>query len=211
MAPPWSSGSVLDHRSLPSGFESRSGHTWMFCRPWLRLITFGGRSAHSAYHVHKSGRKTATINIKGCPRLIRLFISARVHFGSLIRVRIEVYIMRFIYLLTGWRADWLTDSHTDRLSFSMTTRSTAIGQLTVRWQMLANWSELNVTTRCTLYDDIFPSTNQTYGRPSRTPPSVPTVQVTHRKHRRPSSWFAIADVRRPERNIAAYKISAEGW
>ena len=25
-APPWSSGSVLDHRSLPPAFESRRGH-----------------------------------------------------------------------------------------------------------------------------------------------------------------------------------------
>jgi len=27
-ATPWSSGSVLDHRSLPSVFESRRGHFW---------------------------------------------------------------------------------------------------------------------------------------------------------------------------------------
>ena len=29
----------------------------------LRLITFGGRSAHLAYHVHKRGRKTSIIVI----------------------------------------------------------------------------------------------------------------------------------------------------
>ena len=28
---------------------------------WRRFITFGGRSAHLAYHVHKSGRKTSII------------------------------------------------------------------------------------------------------------------------------------------------------
>jgi len=35
----------------------------------LRLITFGGRSAHLAYLVHKSGRKTSIIIIimsEGC-------------------------------------------------------------------------------------------------------------------------------------------------
>ena len=62
-APPWSSGSVLDHRSLPPGFESRRGHIWRLFHLRLRFITFGGRSAHLAYHVHKSGRKTSIIII----------------------------------------------------------------------------------------------------------------------------------------------------
>jgi len=30
---------------------------------WLLFITFGGRSAYLAYHVHKSGRKTSIIII----------------------------------------------------------------------------------------------------------------------------------------------------
>jgi len=51
-------GSELDHRSLPPEFESRRWHSWRVCRLWLRFITFGGRSAHFAYHVHKSGHKT---------------------------------------------------------------------------------------------------------------------------------------------------------
>jgi len=62
-APPWCSGSVLDHRSLPPVFESRRGHIWRLFHLSLRLITFGGRSAHLAYYVHKSGRKTAIIII----------------------------------------------------------------------------------------------------------------------------------------------------
>ena len=62
-APPWSSGSVLDYRSLPPVFESRRGHIWRLFRLSLRLITFGGRSAHLAYLVHKSGRKTSIIII----------------------------------------------------------------------------------------------------------------------------------------------------
>ena len=61
-APPCSSGSVLHHISLPPGFESRSGHIWRLFQLWLRLINFGGRSAHLAYHVHKMGRKTQIIS-----------------------------------------------------------------------------------------------------------------------------------------------------
>jgi len=60
--PPWSSGSLLDHRSLPPIFESRRGHIWRLFRLWLHLITFGGRSAHLAYPVHKRGRKTSTLS-----------------------------------------------------------------------------------------------------------------------------------------------------
>ena len=56
---PWSSGSVLDHRSLPPVFESRRGDIWRLFHLWLRFVTFGSRSAHLAYHVHKSGRKTS--------------------------------------------------------------------------------------------------------------------------------------------------------
>ena len=54
-------GSVLDHRSLPPVFESQHGNIWRLFRLRLRLITFGGRSAHLACHVHKSGRKTSII------------------------------------------------------------------------------------------------------------------------------------------------------
>ena len=62
-APPWSSGSVLDYRSLSPVFKSRRGHIWRLFRLWLLLITFGGRSAHLAYRMHKSGRKTSIIII----------------------------------------------------------------------------------------------------------------------------------------------------
>ena len=60
-APPWSSGSVLNHRSLPPVFESRRGHIWRVFHIWLRFIAFGSSSAHLAYHVHTSGRKTTII------------------------------------------------------------------------------------------------------------------------------------------------------
>ena len=56
--PPWSNGSVFDHRSLPPVFESRRWHIWRLRHLWLRFITFGIRPAHLAYHVHKCGCKT---------------------------------------------------------------------------------------------------------------------------------------------------------
>ena len=55
------SGSVLDHRSLPPEFESWCGHIRRLFHVWLCFNTFGGRSAHLAYHVHKSGHKTPII------------------------------------------------------------------------------------------------------------------------------------------------------
>jgi hypothetical protein len=49
----------------------------------LRLITFGGRSVHLAYLVHKSGRKTSTIIIifeenvnRVCKERISILVSA---------------------------------------------------------------------------------------------------------------------------------------
>jgi len=64
-AAPWSSGSVLDQRSLPPVFETRRGHIWRLFHHRLHFITFGGRSAHLPYHVHKNGRKTSIIIIHG--------------------------------------------------------------------------------------------------------------------------------------------------
>jgi len=46
-------GSALDHISQPPEFESRREHIWRVFHLWLRFITFGGRSAHLAYRVHK--------------------------------------------------------------------------------------------------------------------------------------------------------------
>jgi len=60
---PWSNGSVLDHKPLPTVFESRREHIWKVVHLWLHFITFGGRSAHLAYYVQKRGRKTPIIII----------------------------------------------------------------------------------------------------------------------------------------------------
>ena len=85
--PLWSSASMLDHRSLPPEFESWHGHIWRLFYLWLCSITFGGCSAHLAYHVFKSGCKTPIIiiiiiitmiyNLPHGPRLHHLPISHR--------------------------------------------------------------------------------------------------------------------------------------
>jgi len=49
-------GSVLDHTSLPPDFKT---HIWRVFHFWLHFITFGGHTAHLAYHVHKSDHKTS--------------------------------------------------------------------------------------------------------------------------------------------------------
>ena len=62
-------GSTLDHRSLPNGFESQHGHIWRVFHLWLHFITVGGHSVHLAHHVHKSGHKTSIIIITFKPAL----------------------------------------------------------------------------------------------------------------------------------------------
>jgi len=83
-APPWSSGSVLDHRLLPPVFESQRGNIWRLFHLWLRFITFGGHSAQLAYHVHKSGRKTSIIIINHHNSKV-LASSAKCQFTFIIR------------------------------------------------------------------------------------------------------------------------------
>jgi len=51
---------MVNHRSIAPGFKPRMGYVRRVFVLSLRLITFGGRSAHLAYLVHKGGRKTAT-------------------------------------------------------------------------------------------------------------------------------------------------------
>ena len=53
------SGSGFGRRSIAPGFKPRKGYVRRVFLPSYRLITFGGQSAHFAYIVHKSGRKTA--------------------------------------------------------------------------------------------------------------------------------------------------------
>ena len=70
---------MLDHRSLPPVFESRRGHIWRLFHLSLHLITFGGRSAHLVYLVHKSGHKTSIIIIN---QLCHNLLSVSVSLGS---------------------------------------------------------------------------------------------------------------------------------
>jgi len=105
-APPWSSGSVLDYRSLPPVFKSRHGHIWRLFRLSVRLITFGGRSAHLAYLVHKSGRKTSIIIIiqSDTGRSTRSWCMRIMHFlGLALNSFLLWYIIIFIILrTTSW-------------------------------------------------------------------------------------------------------------
>jgi len=73
---PWSSCSLLDHRSLPPVFKYRRGHIWGSFHPWLRFITYGSRSAHLAYHAHKSGHKTSIIIIFAWSKHLRIAINS---------------------------------------------------------------------------------------------------------------------------------------
>ena len=54
-------GSAVGHKSIAPRFKLRPGYVGKAFRVSLRLITFGGRSAHLANLVHKSGRKTPII------------------------------------------------------------------------------------------------------------------------------------------------------
>jgi len=56
-------GSAVGYRSIVPGLKPRSSYVRRVFHLSLRSITSGGRSAHLAYPVHKSGRKTATFYI----------------------------------------------------------------------------------------------------------------------------------------------------
>jgi hypothetical protein len=53
-------GCSLEHRSLPAEFEYWCGHSWRVFHLGLSF-RIGCRSAHLAYLVHQSGRKTSII------------------------------------------------------------------------------------------------------------------------------------------------------
>ena len=53
-------GSMVNHRSIAPGFKPWPDYVRRVFYLWLCLIIFGGHSAHLAYFVHKSGRKTVT-------------------------------------------------------------------------------------------------------------------------------------------------------
>ena len=57
-------GSAVGHRSIVSGLKPLPGYVRRVFHLSVRLIIIGGRSAHLAYLVHKSGRKTATFTFQ---------------------------------------------------------------------------------------------------------------------------------------------------
>jgi len=96
-------GRALDHISLPPGFESQRWHIWRVFHLWLRFVTFGSRSAHLAYHVYKSGRKTSIIIIKVMNDILQRNINDKVVIRS---QRIMCSVLRIFYLFFSvfyWR------------------------------------------------------------------------------------------------------------
>ena len=80
-------GSALDHRSLPPAFESRRGHIWRVFHLRLRFVTVGGRSAHLAYRVTESGRKTSIIII-----IIIFILAYLISFVNMSPVRFSLFL-----------------------------------------------------------------------------------------------------------------------
>ena len=101
-ASPWSNGSVLDHRSVPPVFECRRGLIWRVFHLWLRFITFGGRSAHFAYHVHKSGHNTPIMIIIIYPKMNILKWS----FSDILYNRVRCDMVVLVYIM--WTNVWLS-------------------------------------------------------------------------------------------------------
>jgi len=62
-APPWSSWQRIGPQITTTWVRISAWPIWRVFHLWVRFITFGGRSAHLADHVHKSGRKTLIIII----------------------------------------------------------------------------------------------------------------------------------------------------
>ena len=52
-------GSAFGHVSIAPGFEAQLGYVRRVFHLSFHFITFGGHSAHSDYHMHKSALKTA--------------------------------------------------------------------------------------------------------------------------------------------------------
>ena len=64
-APPWYSGSMLDHRSLPPVFKSRRGHIWRLFHLWLRFITLCTKVAVK----HQLSSSSSSFMVKGIVQL----------------------------------------------------------------------------------------------------------------------------------------------
>ena len=72
--------------------ESRRGHIWRVFRLWLRLITFACRSAHLAYHVHKSVRKTPIVIIFRKCNLFKRYRTSVIRTMTLKLISTQIFI-----------------------------------------------------------------------------------------------------------------------
>ena len=100
-------GSALDHRSLPPEFESRRGHIWMVFHLWLRFVTFGGRSAHLAYHLRKDGRETPNITMTWWPIKVPSCIKRITDVSWSCELYDEIFQLSWISFLFGKKSDIL--------------------------------------------------------------------------------------------------------
>jgi hypothetical protein len=83
---------MIANRSIAPGFKPRPGYVSRVFQLWLRLITFGDRSAHLTCLKNKSGRKTATFFINKIPFYdyhISLCLSEDIWF--------QIYVMNYIW------------------------------------------------------------------------------------------------------------------
>jgi len=79
-------------------------HIWRMFHLWLRFITFGGRSAYLAYHVHKSGRKTPIVIIIITNRANQLQIYLYIEDSNFIMItQSDHRVSSFFRMLTVWR------------------------------------------------------------------------------------------------------------
>jgi len=70
--PHGSTVNAAGHTTLTPLFELQLGYIWTLFRHSLRPITFGSRSAHLAYRVHKSGRKTVAFILSCSPTCVSI-------------------------------------------------------------------------------------------------------------------------------------------
>ena len=96
---------------------------WRVFHRWLRFITFGGRSAHLAYHVHWSARKTSIVICNSeLTFIIKLtgFFTNGTQYSQILSPHLDLnrfgvvskrsYLKRLIELFTEYLISYLTFS-----------------------------------------------------------------------------------------------------
>ena len=87
---------VTDHQPE---FESRRGHIWRVFHLWLRFITFGGRSAHLACGVDKSGHKNTNHHLDVVGSILY-----NIYPGMWDRIPV-IFMSRYVHFYMNWLID----------------------------------------------------------------------------------------------------------